>query len=124
MIFGCAYPTLRWGLHTLVHSVHCSALTNINSIAGNINLKSIPIQQIIIHAKNCVTMSHKISSICMKVMIVSCFLLLFQPLMAQYNFSGLDGSLERNKKLLGNNFVAMVWKDTMIHKKEIGEFNS
>ena len=69
-------------------------------------------------------MSYKINAICMKVMIVSCFMLLLQPLFAQYSFSDLDALLERNKKPLGNNLVAMIWKDTMIHKKEIGEFNS
>ena len=69
-------------------------------------------------------MSYKIRSICMKVIFISCCLLLFQSLIAQYNFSGLDAALEKNKKLLGNNLVTMVWKDTMIHKKEIGEFNS
>jgi CubicO group peptidase (beta-lactamase class C family) len=69
-------------------------------------------------------MSYKVSAICMKVMIVSCFMLILQPLFAQYNFSDLDAMLERNKKQLGNNVVTMIWKDTMIHKKEIGEFNS
>lgn len=68
-------------------------------------------------------MSHKFNCICMKVMIVGTFLLLFQPLIAQ-NFAGLDALLEKNKKQIGNNLVAMIWKDTMIHKKEIGEFNS
>src|SRR5438105_4847945 len=68
-------------------------------------------------------MSHKINSICMKVMIISCFMLLLQGLKAQYNFSSFDAVLDRNKKVLGNNFVALVWKDTMVHKKEIGEFN-
>jgi CubicO group peptidase (beta-lactamase class C family) len=60
----------------------------------------------------------------MKVISISCFLLLFQVVKAQYNFSGFDAVLDRNRKVLGNNFVAMVWKDTMIHKKEFGEFNS
>ncbi|MGC4039202.1 MAG: serine hydrolase [Chitinophagaceae bacterium] len=59
----------------------------------------------------------------MKVMIVSAFLLLFQPLFAQ-SFSELDAALEKNKKQMGNNLVALVWKDTMVHKKELGDFNT
>ncbi len=44
---------------------------------------------------------------------------------AQYNFSDLDKELEAKQKLLGNNIVAMVWKgDSLIFKKEMGEFNS
>src|SRR5258706_6600300 len=69
-------------------------------------------------------MSYKFNAICMKVMIVACFLLLLQPVFAQLNFADLDAALEHNKKQLGNNVVAMIWKDTLIHKKEIGVFNS
>ncbi|MEJ0105681.1 MAG: serine hydrolase [Bacteroidota bacterium] len=69
-------------------------------------------------------MSHKFNAICMKVMIVGCFLLLLQPAFAQTNFADLDATLEHNKKQLGNNVVTMIWKDTVIHKKEIGGFNS
>lgn len=44
---------------------------------------------------------------------------------AQYNFSALNDALQQNQKLLGNDLVAMIWKgDSLIYKKEMGEFNS
>jgi CubicO group peptidase (beta-lactamase class C family) len=70
-------------------------------------------------------MSHKVSSICMKVISILGFLLLFQPISGQYNWSELDGELEAKQKLLGNNLVCLLWKgDSLIYKKEMGEFNA
>jgi CubicO group peptidase (beta-lactamase class C family) len=70
-------------------------------------------------------MSHKVSSICIKVISVVSFLLLLQPLRAQYNWSELDTELQAKQKLLGNNVVAMIWKgDSLVYKKEMGSFNS
>lgn len=70
-------------------------------------------------------MSYKVSSICMKVMAVLCFLLFLQPVSAQYNWDELDDNLELKKKQLGNNLIAMIWKgDSLLYKNEIGEFNS
>ncbi|MCW3118692.1 MAG: hypothetical protein JWM28_2774, partial [Chitinophagaceae bacterium] len=70
-------------------------------------------------------MSYKIKAICMKVMIVAGCLLLLQPVFAQYNFQELDETLKQNQKLLGNNVAAMVWKgDTIVYKKELGDFNT
>ena len=70
-------------------------------------------------------MSHKVSSICLKVLSVAAFLLLLQPLKAQYNWTALNDKLEANQKLLGDNVVAMIWKgDSVIYKKEMGGFNS
>lgn len=60
----------------------------------------------------------------MKVICVAAFLLLLQPLRAQYNFKDLDAALDARKKLLGENVVTLIWKDTLIYKKEMGEFNS
>ena len=58
-------------------------------------------------------------------MIVAGFLLLLQPAFAQYNFQELDETLKQNQKLLGNNVAAMVWKgDTIVYKKELGDFNT
>ncbi len=52
-------------------------------------------------------------------------LLILQPVMAQYDFSGVDQLLARNQKLLGNNVVALVYKDgKVVYKKELGEFNA
>jgi CubicO group peptidase (beta-lactamase class C family) len=39
-------------------------------------------------------------------------------------FPSLDELLVQNQKPLGNNFVAMVWTDTLVYKKEVGEFES
>lgn len=70
-------------------------------------------------------MSYKVSAICMKVIPVAIFLLLLQPVSAQYNWGKLDAELQAKQKLLGNNLVAMIWKgDSLIYKKEMGEFNS
>ncbi|HWR33878.1 MAG TPA: serine hydrolase domain-containing protein, partial [Chitinophagaceae bacterium] len=70
-------------------------------------------------------MSHKVSSICMKVIQAFAFLLLLQPAFSQYNWTELDKKLEDNQKLLGNNVVCLLWKgDSLVYKKEMGGFNS
>ena len=70
-------------------------------------------------------MSHKVKSICIKVISVVSFLLLLQPLSAQYNWTELDDELQAKQKLLGNDVVCLLWKDdSLIYKKEMGEFNS
>lgn len=70
-------------------------------------------------------MSHKVSSICMKVISMVVFMLLLQPLSAQYNWNELDEELQSNQKLLGNNVVCLLWKgDSLIYKNEMGGFNS
>ena len=70
-------------------------------------------------------MSHKVSSICMKVIPVLAFLLLLQPVYSQYNWTELSQELEAKQKLLGNNVVCLLWKgDSLIYKKEMGDFNS
>lgn len=72
-----------------------------------------------------VTMSYKVSSICLKVLSVASFLLLLQPAKAQYEWSKLDAELQAKQKLLGDNVVAMIWKgDSLVYKKEMGGFNS
>jgi CubicO group peptidase (beta-lactamase class C family) len=72
------------------------------------------------------TMSYKISSTCLKCSLLGLFLLLLQPVFSQqYNFSRLDETLKQNQKMLGNNVVMLVWKgDSLLYKKELGDFNS
>jgi CubicO group peptidase (beta-lactamase class C family) len=96
------------------------------SKAGNINFKKLLREsQNTIQFKISVTMSYKVSAICMKVMIVAGFLLLLQPVFAQNNFQPLDEVLKQNQKLLGTNVAVMVWKgDTIVYKKEMGDFNT
>lgn len=61
----------------------------------------------------------------MKVIPVFFFLLFFQAAFSQYNWKELDENLEAKKKILGDNLVAMIWKnDSLVYKKEIGDFNA
>lgn len=70
-------------------------------------------------------MSYKTGFICMKVISIALVLLIFQPAFSQYDFSSVDQLLQRNQKLLGNNLVAMVFKDgKLIYKKELGDFTA
>ncbi len=70
-------------------------------------------------------MSYKVSSICLKCSLIGLFLLFLQPASAQYNWTELGNKLEDDQKLLGNNVVCLLWKgDSLIYKKEMGEFNS
>lgn len=71
-------------------------------------------------------MSYKNSHICMKVIAFLGFLLLFQPSFAQSDFSDLESNLQRKQKELGKDFVVMIWKkdDTLVYKKDFGQFNS
>lgn len=61
----------------------------------------------------------------MKVISVAVFLLFLQPVQAQFNWGDLDAQLEAKQKILGNDFVVMVWKgDSLVYKKERGTFNA
>ncbi len=66
-------------------------------------------------------MSYKLNFICMKVIAIAVLLLFFQPVFSQYDFSGVDQFLQRNQKALGNNVVALVYKDgKIIYQKALG----
>src|SRR5688572_20090640 len=70
-------------------------------------------------------MSYKTHSTCMKVIPALLLLLFLQPVFAQYKWTELDQELQSQQKLLGTNLVAMIWKgDSLVYKKELGEFNS
>ena len=77
-------------------------------------------------------MSYKFSINCLKFSSILLFLLLFQFAGAQKNskeygianYPVLDEMLMRYQKLLGNDVVTMVWTDTLVFKKEMGDFNS
>jgi CubicO group peptidase (beta-lactamase class C family) len=72
-----------------------------------------------------VTLSCKTGSICIKVISLGVFLLFLQPVFAQNDWSRLDNELKTRQKLLGNDVVMMLWKgDTLVYKKEMGDFNS
>src|SRR5688572_31589953 len=91
------------------------------------------ILQIIIQAKIPETMSCKTCFICLKSSFLSFCLLMLQPSFAQYNWTGLDSELQANQKMLGTDFVVLIWSkgnpsekkgDTLVYKKEMGTFNS
>src|SRR4051812_30417598 len=74
-------------------------------------------------AQNCTKLSLNRAIICMKVIIFLSFLLIFQSLKAQ-QFSDLDPVFEQKQKILGTEYVMMIWKknDTLVYKKEAGGF--
>jgi len=81
--------------------------------------------QIIIQAKIHAFMSLKTSPFCLCCSLLTVFLLIFQSSFSQTDFSQLDALLQKNQKLLGNDVVALVYKDgKIIHSKELGEFNA
>jgi CubicO group peptidase (beta-lactamase class C family) len=70
-------------------------------------------------------MSYKISLICLKSSSLALFLLFLQPVFAQSNFQMLDKEWEARQKLLGKDAVIMLSnKDTIIYKKEAGDFTA
>ena len=72
-----------------------------------------------------VSLSGKFKSICLRCSYTLIFLLFLQAGNAQYDFSGVDGLLQRNLKLLGGSISALVYKDgKIIYQKDFGEFNA
>jgi CubicO group peptidase (beta-lactamase class C family) len=79
-------------------------------------------------------MSYKIKTSCLKFSTIVFFLLFFQFGFSQSkkvpkevgidHFEDLDAIVQQNQKLLGGNLVAMVWTDTLVYKKELGDFDS
>lgn len=79
-------------------------------------------------------MSYKVSLSCLKFSSISVLLLFFQMGFSQIKkspkeigtsqFASLDELVQQNQKLLGGNVVAMVWTDTLVYKRELGEFDS
>ncbi|MBC7948727.1 MAG: beta-lactamase family protein [Chitinophagaceae bacterium] len=70
-------------------------------------------------------MSYSAVSICLKFRALSIFLLFFQAVSAQFDFSSLDQEFQSKQKLLGKDAVMMLWKgDSLIYKKEVGDFNA
>jgi CubicO group peptidase (beta-lactamase class C family) len=79
-------------------------------------------------------MSYKSKLSCLKFSIVAIFLLFFQLGFSQSKkvpkevginrFEDLDALVQQNQKALGGNVVAMVWTDSLIYKRELGEFDA
>jgi CubicO group peptidase (beta-lactamase class C family) len=67
-------------------------------------------------------MSYKIKSTCLKFSYLLAFLLLLQPVMAQYDFTAVDDLLAKNQKLLGGDVIAMIYKDgKLIYNKQLNK---
>jgi len=80
-------------------------------------------------------MSLKIRFYCLKFSIFIVSLLIFQTLNAQvkaktltpkFGLEELDKVLEEKQDLLGKDYVVLIWKkdDTLVYKKEVGEYKS
>ena len=70
-------------------------------------------------------MTQNLRLFCIKVSAVVFFLLIFQLSNAQYNFTELDAKLKQYQKQLGNNVVALVYKDgKMVYTNELGDFKT
>src|SRR5688572_16101219 len=71
-------------------------------------------------------MSYKVNLICLKSSLILASLLLLQSAFSQYTFDNLDQAIESKRKILGNDLVIMLWKknDTLVYKKELGDYNS
>lgn len=91
--------------------------------------------QNIIQAQNPETMAYKSIATCLKFTFLSAFLLIFQPaesqknqkpIVSKFDFSKLDAKLLEKEKLIGKDYVVMIWKkdDTLVYKKEAGEYKS
>ncbi|MBS1578697.1 MAG: beta-lactamase family protein [Bacteroidetes bacterium] len=69
-------------------------------------------------------MSLKFKLNCIKVSSVLVFLLLFQPVFAQYDFNEVDKKIEKYRKELGNNVIALIYKDgKLIYDKHWGDMD-
>ncbi len=85
--------------------------------------------QISIQSRNAESMSHKVNATCLQFMFVSCALLLWLQGFSQSDTAAISQFLKQNQKALGNNFVAIAWKDGKIVyekqvEKETGDFNA
>ncbi|MEI9810614.1 MAG: serine hydrolase domain-containing protein [Bacteroidota bacterium] len=71
-------------------------------------------------------MSYKTRLICLKSSLLAVSLLFLQVASAQFDSTELSQAFQSKQKLLGKDVVLMIWKkdDTLIYKKELGDFNS
>ena len=91
--------------------------------------------QTAIQEPNSETMSLKIRFYCLKFSLFIVSLLIFQTPEAQkkqeqfapkYGLGELDKILEEKQNLIGKDYVVLIWKkdDTLVYKKEVGEYKS
>jgi hypothetical protein len=69
-------------------------------------------------------MSEFLRRLCTKVSILLCFLLFFQFVNAQYNFTALDKKLQQYQRQLGENEVTLIYRDgKIVYNRSFGDFN-
>jgi CubicO group peptidase (beta-lactamase class C family) len=70
-------------------------------------------------------MSRKFVPICVKVSFIGAFLLLFQGIFAQYNFTEVNNKIDSYKKQFAGNLSVLVYRDgKIIYEKNLGDFNT
>ncbi len=80
-------------------------------------------------------MTYKFKSNCLKVSSIAFFMLIFQAAFSQRslknskeystgNFKELNDVLNNQQKLLGKDYAALVWTDTIVFKKETPNFSA
>ena len=70
-------------------------------------------------------MAVKRRATCLISSLLALAMLQLQPASGQYNFSALDTKLAQYQKQMGNNVVAMVYKDgKLVYQKAMGEFDT
>ena len=79
--------------------------------------------------RNAEKMAYKFKINCLLFGLLINFLLIWLPAFNQTDFSEADQLIKQNQKLLGNDLVALVWKDGKIvyqkqMEKEVGDFNA
>ena len=65
-------------------------------------------------------MSYKTRYVCLSFIFASLMVLNLQTVFSQ-DLSGVDGLIEKQKKNFGGKMAVMVWKDTLVYKKLVGE---
>lgn len=65
-------------------------------------------------------MAYNVSRACLSFIIMCSLMLKFQASSAQ-SLSSLDATVEASKKAFGNRLAVMVWKDTVLYEKYVGE---
>jgi CubicO group peptidase (beta-lactamase class C family) len=66
-------------------------------------------------------MSYKPRSNCLKFILIAFSLLMLQVIRAQNSFGSLDALVDQRKSQFGGKLALMVWQDTVMYQKAVGE---
>lgn len=70
--------------------------------------------------KNTATLSYNLCSNCLKFIFFTLYMLIFQSGKAQ-DLSDLNFTIDQRKSIYGGKMAVMVWKDTLLYQKAVGE---